>query len=390
MGNKASTNNEEGQEKRGMIKGAKQGYNELVNAIIRPPRAEYTLAMLGPKRFSIRGKRYIREDITLTNKRGMKIVGSHWLPENLKDQIPCVVYLHGNSSCRLEALDCLNTLLSQGLSLFSFDFCGSGKSDGDYISLGWYERDDVAVVVEHLRASDHVSTIGLWGRSMGASTALMYAERDHSLACVILDSPFASLPQLARELVESAQLQVPKFAVNLALRLIRSSVKTRAKFDINKIQPINFCEASYIPALFGAAEDDSFINPSHSRQLHDKYAGDKNIVLFSGTHNTKREKYFHTSAAIFLHETLVKPSGMVKNSMTGAEHEGAMEIGEEVGDFMHYDVPNPLATHGNRSTLVTDTDISLLKTGFVDEEEAQLQKALELSLSEYEKSQQKD
>jgi alpha/beta superfamily hydrolase len=49
------------------------------------------------------------------------------------------------------------------VSLFCFDFAGCGRSEGDYISLGWYERDDVEVVIDWLRASNKVSTIGLWG-----------------------------------------------------------------------------------------------------------------------------------------------------------------------------------------------------------------------------------
>lgn len=66
-------------------------------------------------------------------------------------------------------------------------------SGGEYISLGWFERDDVAIIVEYLRKNRRVSTIGLWGRSMGAATALLHGDRDPSIACMILDSPFANL-----------------------------------------------------------------------------------------------------------------------------------------------------------------------------------------------------
>jgi hypothetical protein len=38
-----------------------------------------------------------------------------------------------------------------------------------------------------------VSTIGLWGRSMGAVTALMYADYDPSIGGLVLDSPFSNL-----------------------------------------------------------------------------------------------------------------------------------------------------------------------------------------------------
>jgi len=37
-------------------------------------------------------------------------------------------------------------------------------------------------VIDYLRKTDHIGTIGLWGHSMGAATALLHAGRDPSLA----------------------------------------------------------------------------------------------------------------------------------------------------------------------------------------------------------------
>ena len=40
------------------------------------------------------------------------------------------------------------------------------------VSLGHFEEKDLAVVLQHLRECDYVSSIGLWGRSMGAAASL--------------------------------------------------------------------------------------------------------------------------------------------------------------------------------------------------------------------------
>ena len=40
----------------------KSGYNELVKAIIRPPRAEYTVDTLGPENFRFAGQMFTRTD----------------------------------------------------------------------------------------------------------------------------------------------------------------------------------------------------------------------------------------------------------------------------------------------------------------------------------------
>ena len=135
--------------------------------------------------------------------------------------------MHGNSSARLEGLAQLSVVLSLGVSFFAFDFAGSGLSEGEYVSLGAFEKDDLKVVVEYLRASGTVSTIALWGRSMGATTALLHGERDPSIAGMVLDSAFSDLTALAEEMVDKGRQQglfAPSLIVNIAIRFIRSSV----------------------------------------------------------------------------------------------------------------------------------------------------------------------
>ena len=126
----------------------KQGYNDLVHAIIRPPRCRYEVHHLGPRNFDFAGKKFQRIDYELLNPRGLKIVCSLWEPvsECRNDPIlPCVIYMHGNSSARVEALTQLSLVLAMGATLVSFDFTGSGKSGGEWVSLGAYEKEDLKV-----------------------------------------------------------------------------------------------------------------------------------------------------------------------------------------------------------------------------------------------------
>eukprot|EP00934_Nitzschia_sp_Nitz4_P001152 Nitzschia sp. Nitz4//scaffold21_size171442//33732//35452//NITZ4_002150-RA/size171442-augustus-gene-0.179-mRNA-1//1//CDS//3329542378//1152//frame0 len=300
------------QKKLGYIQMAKLGYQELVNAIIRPPRADYKMEALGPPAFTFCGKRFTRTDFTLRTKRGYNLECSHWEPvERTVDKIPVVIYMHGNSSARVEVLPQLSYLLSLGVAVFSFDFAGSGKSDGEYVSLGYYEREDLACVVAHLRSTNVISTIALWGRSMGAATALMFGDRDPSIACMILDSPFADLTQLAEEMVEKGRDQgivVPTFVVSVALRMIQGSVKKQANVNIKNISPIQHADKCFIPALFVAGEHDDFIKKHHAEALYDKYAGDKNLIIVEGDHNSPRPKFMFDSASIFLQTCLQVPN----------------------------------------------------------------------------------
>lgn len=62
---------------------------------------------------------------------------------------------------------------------------GSGLSDGKWVTLGAHEVEDLGVVVRHLRSQGGISSIGLWGRSMGAVTALMYSHSDPDIAGMV-------------------------------------------------------------------------------------------------------------------------------------------------------------------------------------------------------------
>jgi alpha-beta hydrolase superfamily lysophospholipase len=74
-----------------------------------------------------------------------------------------------------------------------------------------------------LRKERRVSTIGLWGRSMGAVTALLHADRDPSIAGIVLDSPFSDMKILINELAKS-YTKIPSFLVSGALKLVRSTI----------------------------------------------------------------------------------------------------------------------------------------------------------------------
>jgi len=58
-----------------------------------------------------------------------------------------------------------------------FDFAGCGKSSGEYVTLGWKETDDLSQLIDILTRDYSATQISLWGRSMGAVTAIMFAER---------------------------------------------------------------------------------------------------------------------------------------------------------------------------------------------------------------------
>ncbi|KAL0910942.1 hypothetical protein M5K25_019039 [Dendrobium thyrsiflorum] len=286
---------------------------QLVNFIIRPPRADYNPKNdLLDQEFMLKGRWFMRKDLEITNSRGYVLQCSHYVPLEVPEgkALPCVIYCHGNSGCRADASEAAIILLPSNISVFALDFSGSGLSEGEHVSLGWNEKDDLRAVVNHLRTDANVSCIGLWGRSMGAVTSLMYGAEDPSIAGMVLDSPFSNLVELMMELVDTYKYPLPKFTVKLAIQHMRKIIKRKANFDIMDLDAIQPAKCCFVPALLGHATDDDFIQPHHSDRIYDAYAGDKNIIKFDGDHNSPRPQFYFDSITIFFHNVLSPPKDL--------------------------------------------------------------------------------
>ncbi|CAN0856210.1 Uncharacterized protein YqkD [Linum grandiflorum] len=273
-------------------------------------RAEYNPKHdLLEQEFTLRGKLYQRKDVEIKNDRGDVLQCSHYLPIISPEgkPLPCVIYCHGNSGCRADASEAAIILLPSNITVFTLDFSGSGLSGGDHVTLGWYEKDDLRSVVDYLRRDGNVSLIGLWGRSMGAVTSLMYGAQDPSIAGMVLDSPFSDLVDLMMELVDTYKFRLPKFTVKFAIQYMRKAIQKKAKFDITELNTIKVAQSCFVPALFGHGIEDDFIQPHHSDRIYEAYMGDKNIIKFEGDHNSPRPQFYFDSINIFFHNVLQPP-----------------------------------------------------------------------------------
>ncbi|XP_078171395.1 alpha/beta-Hydrolases superfamily protein isoform X1 [Carex rostrata] len=287
--------------------------DQLVNFIIRPPRADYSPKDdLLEEEFRLRRRWYRRKDLEVINGQGKKLKCSHYLPLIIPEgkPLPCVIYCHGNSGCRADASEVAIILLPSNITVFTLDFSGSGLSEGEHVTLGWNEKEDLKAVVNHLRSDGNVSCIGLWGRSMGAVTSLMYGAEDPSIAGMVLDSPFSNLVELMMELVDMYKYPLPKFTVKLAIQHMRKIIKKKANFDIMDLDTVEVAKRCFVPALFGHAIDDDFIRPHHSERICDAYMGDKNIIKFDGDHNSPRPQFYFDSVTIFFHNVLNPPDDL--------------------------------------------------------------------------------
>ena len=202
-----------------------------------------------------------------------------------------IVYVHSHSGNRLEGLNLLDDLLPD-VNLCVFDCSGSGLSDGEYTTLGLKEAEDLKSVIIYLKNHYNVGEIGLWGRSMGAVTCLLYDAKlreDIEVSCMVLDSPFTDIRVLIGDTMK-AMKNIPKWVTATALLAISGTIMKKTGKDVLSLKPIKYVKNILTPALFIVAREDVITPECEVRKMYKKYKSEeKQFYLIDGEHHSSRE-----------------------------------------------------------------------------------------------------
>lgn len=74
-------------------------------------------------------------------------------------------------------MEYLGKFIKNNIALCTFDFSGCGNAEGEYVTLGYYEQEDLRLVIEHIKTLDFINYLAIWGRSMGAVTTMLYLNK---------------------------------------------------------------------------------------------------------------------------------------------------------------------------------------------------------------------
>eukprot|EP00468_Gymnochlora_sp_CCMP2014_P007478 CAMPEP_0167761500 /NCGR_PEP_ID=MMETSP0110_2-20121227/12211_1 /TAXON_ID=629695 /ORGANISM="Gymnochlora sp., Strain CCMP2014" /LENGTH=647 /DNA_ID=CAMNT_0007648199 /DNA_START=162 /DNA_END=2105 /DNA_ORIENTATION=+ len=100
--------------------------------------------------------------------------------------------------------------------------------------------------------------------------------------CLVLDSPFASLWDSAKHIIEHYRSVVPAFMMrglaNVGLPIVRKSImKQIPEFDIKVFETLSSAKRCEIPAVILHAVSDSLIPWKESRRIYDVYGADAKV-----------------------------------------------------------------------------------------------------------------
>lgn len=127
------------------------------------------------------------EHVTFAARDGVRLGG--WLAAEPGSRRPTVIFCPGITGSMDGDTHFVPWFTSAGFDVLQFDWRAHGVSEGDRVSFGVREIDDVLGAVGLLQARG-VTRIGLMGFSMGGAVALRAAAREARIACVVCDGGF--------------------------------------------------------------------------------------------------------------------------------------------------------------------------------------------------------
>jgi len=130
------------------------------------------------------------EEVSFKTADGLTLDGWYVPSENGA----AVMLLHGIGSTRVMMLGLGAGLAKGGYGVLLLDLRAHGTSEGDLLSFGGPEADDVHAAVAYLQSRPDVNPdhIGAVGWSLGAQVAILGAASDSDLKAVVADGPGAT------------------------------------------------------------------------------------------------------------------------------------------------------------------------------------------------------
>ncbi|MBI2351863.1 MAG: alpha/beta fold hydrolase, partial [Deltaproteobacteria bacterium] len=142
-----------------------------------------------------------------------------------------IIICHGLGANKSDFTDLAAFLALRGYLVLTFDFRAHGESEGSRTSLGYHEQKDVKAALGYLTSRPEVDPkrIGIFGFSLGGSTAILPAAETGRFAAVVADSAFTTLRDQAREAI-TGFYHLPAFPfVHLSVLAYELYFQTRVK-----------------------------------------------------------------------------------------------------------------------------------------------------------------
>lgn len=224
-----------------------------------------------------------KEDITLKSFDGLNLTSTLVMNENPTNKF--IVLVHGVSICYVGSLKYFDIFYKNGFNILIVNQRRHGKSEGKYSTYGFYEKYDVNMWIEYLKSRfGNDIILGLHGESMGAGTVMETIPLNDSIKFVIEDCGYSNFHELIGfQITHAYKNRLVRKILRPSLIFANFFMKTKAKFSMKKIVPIDIVSSTSLPMMFVHGKEDYFVPWYMAVDLYKaKTKGYKELYLVEG------------------------------------------------------------------------------------------------------------
>ena len=206
------------------------------------------------------------ENWQMLSADGLKLMATHFRP--VHEGHRWVILVHGYGRNQQNTWDYAAAYLEHGYEVLTPDLRASGSSEGEYLTMGALESQDIEKWVEKIVAQDPQAKIVLHGVSMGAATVMLAsAQQDmpDNLAAVVEDCGYTSADAMFAMQLKSL-FELPAFPL-IDCMDIMSRQKTGAA--LSAAAPIKAVPKTRVPILFIHGDADKLVPYEMMQELYD-------------------------------------------------------------------------------------------------------------------------
>ena len=198
---------------------------------------------------------------------------------------PWAVLLHGYTGWKEEMYHHAAEYYGRGFNVLCPDLRCQGESEGDFIGMGWTDREDVILWVNNILAAYPDAEIVVQGESMGASCALMLngLNLPENIVCLISDCAYSdSVTMFRKQLKDWFSLPDIGFVSSARLWL-----RIRGGYDLKDASALNEVAKGSVPTLFIHGDQDRIVPVEAAGELYEaSCASEKELLIVEGAPHT--------------------------------------------------------------------------------------------------------
>lgn len=197
------------------------------------------------------------------------------------DGKPWAILIHGYTGWKEEMYHYAAKYYLHGFNVLCPDLRCQGESEGDFIGMGWTDREDVLRWIYKIMEGYPDAAIVVQGESMGASCALMLTGMDlpENVKCVISDCAMTDAMSMFKKQLGD-WFSIPDLGFVASARLW---LKIRGGYDLKDASAIHEVAQSSTPTLFIQGDQDRIVPPEAAGQLYEACgASEKDLLIIEG------------------------------------------------------------------------------------------------------------